>query len=196
MCSVLYSPVTLSLLGPNILLSILFLNTLSLRSFFSASNQVSHPHKTTGKITVLYILIFVFLDSKLEYKRFCTKWQQAFPDFGLLLISSWQPYQFHRDTKLSKNIIQDLPHNLIIGFLKSINSKYIASLCSNFFSSIWQMQNVWSVVDLLCQNPHWWSPIISSAYVINLDSRMLDNILCVVDKSDVPLQSVLYPSYR
>jgi hypothetical protein len=29
------------------------------------SNQVSHPYKITRKIIVLYILIFVFLDSKL-----------------------------------------------------------------------------------------------------------------------------------
>jgi hypothetical protein len=28
-------------------------------------DQVSHPYKTTHKIIVLYILIFVFLDSKL-----------------------------------------------------------------------------------------------------------------------------------
>ena len=43
-----------------------------------------------------------------------------------------------------------------------------------FFSSIWRIQIIWSVVDLLRRNPHWWSPIISSAYGINLESRMLD----------------------
>jgi hypothetical protein len=33
-------------------------------------DQVSHPYKTTGKITVLYILTFTFLDSRWEDKRF------------------------------------------------------------------------------------------------------------------------------
>jgi hypothetical protein len=36
-------------------------------------DQVSHPYQTTGKIIVLYLLIFIFFVSKLEDKRFCTK---------------------------------------------------------------------------------------------------------------------------
>jgi hypothetical protein len=43
------------------------------------SDHVSHPYKTTGKIMVLYTVIFIFLDSKLEDKRFYTEWEQAFP---------------------------------------------------------------------------------------------------------------------
>ena len=65
----LHSPVTSSLLGPNILLNTLFSNTLNFLSSRNVSDQVSHPYKTTDKIIVLYILIFKFLDSSLEDKR-------------------------------------------------------------------------------------------------------------------------------
>ena len=74
LCSFLHSPVTSSLLDPHILFSTLFSKTLSLHSSFNVSDQVSYPYQTTGKIVVLYILIFKFFDSKLEDKRFFTEW--------------------------------------------------------------------------------------------------------------------------
>jgi hypothetical protein len=65
----LHSPVTSSLFGPNILLRTLFLNILSLCSTLNVRNQVSHLYKTTGRIMILYILTFTFLDSRQEDKR-------------------------------------------------------------------------------------------------------------------------------
>jgi len=58
--SFLHSPVTLSLLGPNILLNTPFSNTLSVSSSLNVSDLVSHTYKTKGKITVLYILSLYF----------------------------------------------------------------------------------------------------------------------------------------
>jgi len=51
---------TPSLLGPNIFLSMLFSNTLNLCSSLSVRDKVSHPHKTTGKIIVLYQINYIF----------------------------------------------------------------------------------------------------------------------------------------
>jgi hypothetical protein len=57
----------------NILLSTLFSNTLSLRSFLNVSDQISFPYKATGTIVVVHIVIFICLGNKLEDNRFCTE---------------------------------------------------------------------------------------------------------------------------
>jgi len=57
LCNILHSPVTSSILGPNILLKTTFSNTLSFLSSRNVSDQVSHTYKTIDKIIVLYILI-------------------------------------------------------------------------------------------------------------------------------------------
>jgi hypothetical protein len=37
------------------------------------TDHVSHPYKTTGRVIVQYMFIFMFLDSKLENRRFRTE---------------------------------------------------------------------------------------------------------------------------
>ena len=43
-----------------------------------------------------------------------------------------------------------------------------------------KMQNTSSVVALLHQNPHWLSPVISPAYGVDLETRILNNIFYVI----------------
>ena len=69
LCNLLHSLITSSLLGPNILLNTMFSKTLSFLSSLTVSDQVSHPYKKTGKIIVLYILIFEFLPLSYSVKK-------------------------------------------------------------------------------------------------------------------------------
>jgi hypothetical protein len=66
--------VTSSIFGPNILLSILFSNTVRLCVYLNIGYYFSQLYRTTRKIRILYILIFMFLDSKWKYKMFWTEW--------------------------------------------------------------------------------------------------------------------------
>jgi len=64
-CSLLQPPTIASCLGPSLLLSTLFSYTLNPSSSLVMRDQVSHPHKTAGKISILYILIFEFFRKEL-----------------------------------------------------------------------------------------------------------------------------------
>ena len=62
------TPVSSSLIGPNIFISTLFSYNLSLRSSLKVRDQVSHPYKKkkTGKIEFCAFQSFSFLDTMLE----------------------------------------------------------------------------------------------------------------------------------
>ena len=91
------SPITSSIIGPNIFLSALFPNTLILCPSLIVWDQVSHPYKTEGKIIVLCIFTFIFLDSKLEDRRFCLTAICTFPHDSLGMFPNiWSVPPFQR----------------------------------------------------------------------------------------------------
>jgi hypothetical protein len=64
-------------------------------------DQVSHPYSTTGKISVLYILIFRFFYMRRE------DWNSK---HSLNLICSWFHHECHSDLLASSLSIWVLPH--------------------------------------------------------------------------------------
>jgi hypothetical protein len=90
-------------------------------------------------------------------------------------------------TQNYENIVQNFPPHWIIGFLEVYEHLiYCLIVLPFFFSSVWRMQKIWSVVDPLRRNSHWWSPIISSMYGTNFERRIFDKILYEVDSLDIP----------
>jgi hypothetical protein len=64
-----------------------------------------------------------------------------------------------------------------------------------FFSSVWQMQNIWSVVHLLRQNHIDDPPVVLPMYGLDLERRMLDKMLYEVDNSfEFPFHRKIYIS--
>ena len=68
--SLLHSPASSSLLGPNILLSTEFSKTLSLHSSLNVNDQVSHSYKTTDKIIWSLTIRFLLLSFYWRFKYF------------------------------------------------------------------------------------------------------------------------------
>jgi len=88
----------------------------------------------------------------------------------------------------SMRIFYDVsPMNEAYAFSKSLSNSCILLLYSLLFSGTWLMKDTWSVVDLLHQNPHRWSSIISPMYLVHFERRILNTILYAVGNRDIPL---------
>ena len=74
LCNLFHSPVTSSLLGPKYSPQHHVLKQRQLPFLPQYQRPGFTPIQKTGKIIVLYSLIFKFLDSNLEDKIFCTEW--------------------------------------------------------------------------------------------------------------------------
>jgi hypothetical protein len=92
-------------------------------------------------------------------------WTLLYVSFKHILINLTT--YIHGYLKLYETAVQYFPPHWIIVFSWST-----ASLFFHFFSSIWRMQKIWSVVDMLHRNPQWWSPTLSSMYGLNLEGRI------------------------
>jgi len=83
-----YSPASCYL----IFIKVQMLNSLKRYSSFSVRDQVSHSYKTRGKFIVLYILVFMFSDSR-------SKHNQAFAAMSLNIHTE------EKNTYLKNNVI-------------------------------------------------------------------------------------------
>jgi hypothetical protein len=71
LCNLLYSPVTSSLLDPNIFLSTQMCNTLIQRFPLNVRDQVWHPYKTADKIIIIIGIVFKI---KIKYQEVQIFW--------------------------------------------------------------------------------------------------------------------------
>jgi hypothetical protein len=85
--SLFQSPVSSTLLAPNILLNILFSKRLNLWSSLTVRDRVSHPSKKRQNYSFIYILILKFLERIWEDERFWTECSKH--TSGCLLLIYW-----------------------------------------------------------------------------------------------------------
>jgi hypothetical protein len=85
-CNFLHAPVLPFSVSPNMLLTTLF---------FPYCERPGFPHMQNNRQNYSVVCFsLTFSDSKWEDKRFWNAWQQALPEFSLLLISSWMHFWF------------------------------------------------------------------------------------------------------
>jgi len=65
-------------------------------------------------------------------------------------------------------------------FLKSMKSWRTSSFYFHFFSSIWRMHCIWSIVDLLRRKPHWLLSIMFLTLYLDLQNNVLPDLFCII----------------
>jgi hypothetical protein len=81
------------------------------------------------------------LDSRREDKRFCTEWQQALPEFSLLLISSWIRIWF---------VIIVLKYLNCATFSNNLLAFFMSWFCPAFW---WRDSNIYLVFSVITSRP-------------------------------------------
>jgi hypothetical protein len=139
LCIFLQPHVTSSLFGPNILVNTLFSNTLSLYTSLNDRDQVSYPHKTIGKIIVLYILINFRQQTR---KQNVLDWMVvSIARVQSRLISSWIRFWFVIDVTKYLNCATFSKHLLLI---------FMPWFCSAVW---WPHSNIYLVFSVFTSRP-------------------------------------------
>ena len=138
-----------SLFGPNIFLSTLLSNTLSLSSSLNMKDHVSHPYQTTGKITVLFVLISLVSEGTRENK--ILERMTAFPEFNLLVISSCMQFWFVCRSQIfgfGRIVIGNITSlcDLILSYLLRTRHNHSLSFASTYFYTPQNQQ----LINFLC----------------------------------------------
>ena len=106
----------------------IFSNTLSFLSSLAVSDQASHPYKTTGKIIVLYILVFKFLA-----KCNC---MQLYYDKSLAFSCGYFMYKlFQHQTVMPQCTVNRFHHNINTSFYVVFSSIESEALMLPFFGT-------------------------------------------------------------
>ena len=137
LCGFLHFPVISSLLRPNILLSTLFSNTISVRSSLNANDQVSHPHKTRGKVIVLYILPLYYQTVKWNTKYSAPSDSKYLPYIYsniVSIVSALSELQRHQRVKISKNTISHA-HTWVFSWTSASHCRNLILFCACCFSA-------------------------------------------------------------
>ena len=135
-------PYNLVFLKPKYLPQHPILKHSQLMFFLTYKKSGVTPIHNNSNTIHLYILVLVFFDSKLEGKRFCTDWEQAFFQFNML-ISLWMQFWFVKVVPRYFNCLTNKPTQS-----KTTAKILVDSVCNNI-----QIVKINCVTQRHCRHP-------------------------------------------